>query len=75
MGAPVTPRKTWGAPWPQHLHNYLTGAARSLIEAGGDLARAELGAALAHGDRAKVYSPRSLSRRAAATPRMLAPSG
>ena len=40
--------------WPQHLHNYLAGAARSLINAGGDLARAELDAALEHGDRARV---------------------
>ena len=40
--------------WPQHLHNYLAGTARSLIDAGGDLARADLGAALEHGDRARV---------------------
>ena len=40
--------------WPQHLHNYLAGTARSLIDAGGDLARAELDAALEHGDRARV---------------------
>ena len=40
--------------WPQHLHNYLAGAARSLVEAGGDLTRAELGAALEHGDRARA---------------------
>ena len=40
--------------WPQHLHNYLAGTAISLIDAGGDLARAELGAALDHGDRARV---------------------
>ena len=40
--------------WPQHLHNYLAGAARSLVDAGGDLARAELNAALEHGDRARV---------------------
>ena len=40
--------------WPQHLHNYLAGAARSLVDAGGDLARAELDAALEHGDRARV---------------------
>ena len=40
--------------WPQHLHNYLAGAARSLVEAGGDLGRADLGAVLDHGDRARV---------------------
>ena len=40
--------------WPQHLHNYLAGTAKSLVEAGGDLARAELEAALEHGDRARV---------------------
>ena len=40
--------------WPQHLHNYLAGAARSLVEAGGDLSRADLGAVLDHGDRARV---------------------
>ena len=40
--------------WPQHLHNYLAGAARALIDAGGDLALAELDAALEHGDRTRV---------------------
>ena len=40
--------------WPQHLHNYLAGTARALIDAGGDLSRAMLDAALAHGDRARV---------------------
>ena len=40
--------------WPQHLHNYLAGTAISLVDAGGDLARAELDAALDHGDRARV---------------------
>ena len=40
--------------WPQHLHNYLAGTARSLVDTGGDLARADLAAALEHGDRARV---------------------
>ena len=40
--------------WPQHLHNYLAATARSLTDAGGDLARADLDAALEHGDRARV---------------------
>ena len=46
--------------WPQHLHNYLAGAARSLVEASGDLSRADPGAVLDHGDRARVnyYNPR-----------------
>ena len=56
-------RAEWGPPaaianrcngWPQHLHNYLAGTARALIDAGGDLALAELDAALEHGDRARV---------------------
>ena len=37
--------------WPQHLHNYLCGAARALADAGGDLGQADLDAALAAGER------------------------
>ena len=46
--------------WPQHLHNYLGGAARSLADAGGDLDRADLDAALAAGDdwRREYYDAR-----------------
>jgi len=36
--------------WPQHLHNYLCGAARVLADVGGDLERADLSATLAAGD-------------------------
>ena len=46
--------------WPQHLHNYLCGAARELADAGGDLARANLDAALAAGEdwRRQYYDAR-----------------
>ena len=46
--------------WPQHLHNYLCGAARALADAGGDLERADLDAALAAGDdwRRQYYDAR-----------------
>ena len=46
--------------WPQHLHNYLCGAARALADAGGDLERAELDVALAAGDewRRQYYDAR-----------------
>ena len=46
--------------WPQHLHNYLCSAARALADAGGDLERADLGAALAAGDdwRRQYYDAR-----------------
>ena len=46
--------------WPQHLHDYLCGAARALADAGGDLERADLGAALAAGDdwRREYYDAR-----------------
>ena len=46
--------------WPQHLHNYLCGAARALADAGGNLERAELDAALAAGDdwRRQYYDAR-----------------
>ena len=35
--------------WPQHLHNYLCGAAQALADAGGDLEHADLDNALAAG--------------------------
>lgn len=46
--------------WPQHLHNYLCSAAQALAEAGGDLERADLDAALAVGDewRRRYYDAR-----------------
>ena len=46
--------------WPQHLHNYLCGAAQALADAGGDLERAELDHALAAGDdwRQQYYDAR-----------------
>ena len=46
--------------WPQHLHNYLCGAARALADAGGDLEHADLTAALAAGDdwRREYYDAR-----------------
>ena len=46
--------------WPQHLHNYLCGAARALADAGGDLEHADLGAALRTGDdwRRQYYDAR-----------------
>ena len=46
--------------WPQHLHNYLCGAARVLADAGGDLEHGELAAALAAGDdwRREYYDAR-----------------
>ena len=46
--------------WPQHLHNYLCGAARALADAGGDLEHADLDAALAAGDdwRRQYYDAR-----------------
>ena len=46
--------------WPQHLHNYLCGAARALAGAGGDLEHADLDAALAAGDdwRRQYYDAR-----------------
>lgn len=46
--------------WPQHLHNYLCGAARVLADAGGDLEYADLAAALAAGDgwRREYYDAR-----------------
>ena len=46
--------------WPQHLHNYLCGAARSLAAAGGNLGRADLDAAITAGDdwRRQYYDAR-----------------
>ena len=46
--------------WPQHLHNYLCGAAKALADAGGDLEHADLTAALAAGDdwRREYYDAR-----------------
>ena len=46
--------------WPQHLHNYLCGAARALADAGGDLEHADLDVALAAGDdwRRQYYDAR-----------------
>ena len=46
--------------WPQHLHNYLCGVARSLAAAGGNLGHADLGAAIAAGDdwRRQYYDAR-----------------
>ena len=46
--------------WPQHLHNYLCGAAQALADAGGDLEHADLDAALAAGDewRRQYYDAR-----------------
>ena len=46
--------------WPQHLHNYLCGAARALADAGGDLRHANLEAALTAGDdwRQQYYDAR-----------------
>ena len=46
--------------WPQHLHNYLCGAARALADAGGELEHADLTAALAAGDdwRREYYDAR-----------------
>ena len=46
--------------WPQHLHNYLCGAARALADARGDLEHADLDAALATGEdwRRQYYDAR-----------------
>ena len=46
--------------WPQHLHNYLCGAARALADVGGDLEHADLDAALTAGDdwRRQYYDAR-----------------
>ena len=46
--------------WPQHLHNYLCGAARVLADAGGDAEHADLDAALRAGDdwRRQYYDAR-----------------
>ncbi len=48
------------AGWPQHLHNNLRGACMALVAAGGDMAKADLGAALAAGAkmRAEYYDER-----------------
>ena len=46
--------------WPQHLHNYLCGAAQALADAGGDAEQADLDAALSAGDdwRRQYYDAR-----------------
>ena len=46
--------------WPQHLHNYLCGAAQALADAGGDAEHADLDAALLAGDdwRRQYYDAR-----------------